>query len=461
MPTQTEVLTKLFSFFEAQKISYAVLGNCRQLPEQIPSDIDFAINPPDLSRVFRELRKFCHIHHIRLTQIIQHEQTAWYVVLSWQDNIGQLRFLQPDICGDYFQFGRQVLSAQTLLENRQKYLDPSGFKKMFYVPPPAISFIYYLLKKITKGRLTADQCTFLSEEWQKDPDGAYAQCLQYWPCHLVEVIAHSAVQNEWNTFSHRLPVFRETLHQYGFQFNHVMKEFKRKLTRIISPTGLHIALLGPDGSGKSTLASAITETLTPAFRGSQIWHLWPYQSHSGSNASPNVMPHSQAPRSGFSSLVKLVYWWVIFTVGYFHKVWPSKISSRLIVFDRYFDDLLIDPIRYRYGGPLRLAQWVGRFIPKPDLLFILDAPVNTLHSRKKEVLASEATRQRTAYRNLCHDQNHCFLIDTSLPLEAALSQIQDIILEFLEIRISRQYQSPQTDQTSRQQSLKDFLTFQP
>ena len=177
MPTQTEVLTKLFSFFEAQKISYAVLGNCRQLPEQIPSDIDFAINPPDLSRVFRELRKFCHIHHIRLTQIIQHEQTAWYVVLSWQDNIGQLRFLQPDICGDYFQFGRQVLSAQTLLENRQKYLENLQYSFEELEQKGAEGFDFSDLEEkveLLKDELTEKESEFfeLSKKLKEDKDNS-------------------------------------------------------------------------------------------------------------------------------------------------------------------------------------------------------------------------------------------------------------------------------------------------
>ena len=42
-------------------------------------------------------------------EIIQHEQAAWYFVLSWFDSKGNLHFLQPDVCGDYFRYGRPTL----------------------------------------------------------------------------------------------------------------------------------------------------------------------------------------------------------------------------------------------------------------------------------------------------------------------------------------------------------------
>ena len=56
-----------------------------------------------------------------------------------------------------------------------------------------------------------------------------------------------------------------------------------------------------------------------------------------------------------------------------------------MLFDRYHGDLLVDPRRYRYGGPMSLARLIVRFMPQPDLVFFLDATPEILLARKQEV----------------------------------------------------------------------------
>ena len=147
MLTRVELLHKFFSCFESENIAYAVLGNCRRFLEYSSGDIDIVIHPGDISRALNEIRMFCQSNNIRLVQIIKHEQSSWYLVLAWENEKGHLCFLHPDICGDYFRFGKQFLSADDLLRSRGKYLDQFGSEQFFYVPSPAMSFIYYLLKK--------------------------------------------------------------------------------------------------------------------------------------------------------------------------------------------------------------------------------------------------------------------------------------------------------------------------
>ena len=262
-----------------------------------------------------------------------------------------------------------------------------------------------------------------------------AQCQQYWPTSISTLIATCASSNDWGKFRHCLPTIQKTLEKnFPFNVSHFLKEIYRKVYRLIYPTGLHIVLLGPDGSGKSTIASQLQEKFLPAFRGTYTWHLWPYRGNSNSKGAIEVMPHTKPPRNLLTSVFKLGYWWINFTVGYLGKVWPSVLGSKLIIFDRYYHDLLIDPKRYRYGGPIWLAQVVKNFIPGPDLLFVLDAPVEVLHTRKNEVAAAEVRRQRAAYQHLARTRTNFFLIDASLPIEKVLCQIQGIMLDYLEKR---------------------------
>jgi hypothetical protein len=75
-------------------------------------------------------------------------------------------------------------------------------------------------------------------------------------------------------------------------------------------------------------------------------------------------------------------------------------ASGLIMFDRYFQDLLVDPIRYRYGGPMWLPRLLNAFVPPPDLLLlVLDAAEEVILSRKRELPPVELRRQRASYQS--------------------------------------------------------------
>ena len=50
------------------------------------------------------------------------------------------------------------------------------------------------------------------------------------------------------------------------------------------------------------------------------------------------------------------------------------IRTRLVIFDRYIYDLLVDSKRVRYGGPAWMLRLLARIVPRPELVILLDAP---------------------------------------------------------------------------------------
>jgi thymidylate kinase len=107
------------------------------------------------------------------------------------------------------------------------------------------------------------------------------------------------------------------------------------------------------------------------------------------------------------------------------------------LFDRYYDDLLADSKRYRYGGPMWLARLVGRFIPKPDLFFFLDLPAEVAHARKPEVSLEEAKRLREHYLKLALSVPNVHVVDASRPLEEVVAEVEKIILRYLAARTEK------------------------
>ncbi len=98
------------------------------------------------------------------------------------------------------------------------------------------------------------------------------------------------------------------------------------------------------------------------------------------------------------------------------------VRSTCVVFDRYYYDLIVDPCRYRFGGPKFAPIVINKFIPKPDLIILLDAPVEILLQRKQEVSFSEAERQRTEYLNLIKKLPSSVVVNSAQPLQNTVSE---------------------------------------
>jgi hypothetical protein len=112
----------------------------------------------------------------------------------------------------------------------------------------------------------------------------------------------------------------------------------------------------------------------------------------------------------------------------------------LVIFDRYFQDLLIDPRRYRYGGPMWLAKFLSRFVPRPELLMlVLDAEDKVILSRKREVALEELRRQRAAYRQFAAQEGNAYLLKTNQGIGPTVGEASRLIVEHLARRFERRH----------------------
>jgi thymidylate kinase len=143
------------------------------------------------------------------------------------------------------------------------------------------------------------------------------------------------------------------------------------------------------------------------------------------NAVVNIVPHSQPPRSVLFSLAKIFVWLL---EEWYANLFMDK-RGELLICDRYYHDLLIDPVRYRYGGPTWAAALVGKLMPRPQLWILLDAPVEVLQSRKQEVSPTECARQRQAYQDFVCKQRKFAIVDASLSLDNVIADVARAVVE--------------------------------
>ena len=193
--------------------------------------------------------------------------------------------------------------------------------------------------------------------------------------------------------------------------------------------GIVVAFLGADGSGKSTVITALQAELAPTFSDIKYIHLRPTVRTARAQEPPATDPHGQAPRSYLGSVAKMIYLLLAYIAGWYVNVLPHLHRSELVIFDRYFHDTLVDPVRYRYAGPLWLVRLVGKLIPKPNLWILLDADPDILQSRKQEVSPQETSRQRNAYLALAQELPDFHIVDASRSPDEVAADAEVIILD--------------------------------
>jgi thymidylate kinase len=185
---------------------------------------------------------------------------------------------------------------------------------------------------------------------------------------------------------------------------------------------LRIAILGPDGAGKSCVVRALIGKLGDGRHIVRMRHLKPrlVSLQPGKPATIVVDPHGKPQRSALISLAKILTWLM---EEWFANLFHDRMDE-LLICDRYYHDLLIDPLRYRYGGPAWAARLIGNLMPQPDLWVLLDAPVDVLQARKQEVPPEETLRQRKAYRAFVQGQKSAVIVDADRSLDQVIADVE-------------------------------------
>jgi thymidylate kinase len=194
--------------------------------------------------------------------------------------------------------------------------------------------------------------------------------------------------------------------------------------------GLWIALFGPDGAGKSAAIQRLAPQFSLSFRDIKRFHFRPRFRRGWQDAPPVTNPHGKSPRGFLLSIPKLFYWLADYCYAYVAVIRPALLNSTLIIFDRYYPDVLVDPVRYRLpASTLWFAKFLARLVPSPDLYILLDVPAEVLQQRKPEVACQESRRQRLVYLQMFHSLPNAFIVDAAGSLDEVTQQMKAVIVE--------------------------------
>ncbi len=192
----------------------------------------------------------------------------------------------------------------------------------------------------------------------------------------------------------------------------------------IRPRGVWAAAVGPDGSGKTTLLQHLRENLEgTVFPRVVLFHwrpsLLPSLSQlftgedSGSREENIKNPHGAKPAGPLSSLFRLLYYSMDFLLGYFFRVRRKLYQGNLVLFDRYFHDLMVDPERSRISIPWILPGIIARLLPHPQIIFYLGTDPEVVYKRKGELPREKIREMTEKYDKICRKFKYCVKLDSS------------------------------------------------
>ncbi|MDC0204492.1 hypothetical protein OAJ65_01705 [Flavobacteriales bacterium] len=404
-----QLFNELFSELTKIKFPYCIMNGYENYPNQIGSDIDIIVESID--NFFIVLKQLSCKLDFKIIQSLNHsfKTSNYYISKEFNEEVV---ILSLDVYQNY-------VVKERLLFKSNYFLADKVLLKNFFIPSKRKEFLYYFIKKIIKQDID-NKLDWLFSNYDKQ-----VSFRSFFKNDYSNIETAFQLKDKEYFSNNKEILLRDLLRSTNVSLILRFKNFIRLYKRIAYPTGLIISFLGPDGSGKSTIINILKERSLP-FRRIDYFHLKPAILSRKGNGQTVINPHEKKPYWGFLSYLKLGHFSLDYIFGYFIKILPLKIKSALVIFDRYYDDLLVDPKRYRYGGSILFASMTRFFIPKPDLCFVLIADEDVIYKRKQEVELNELTRQLKSYNSLIDGKQYVY-IDVNREVNEIVNEIEKII----------------------------------
>jgi thymidylate kinase len=427
--TAGAILQRVIATLEAAGVRTCILHGYRALPTSVSSDVDCVVSA-DPSDVIRLLDY--HQHSIG-AQVVRRDGS--YVVLATR--AGDVpSFLCLDLMRDCVVEDLVLYAGDEVLASRRRF-------GRFWIPAAHVGFAAYFARSIYKGRLDHTRIQEIEHFYNQDPGAADAELTRFWRPETSKLLASAASRIDWERVRTHAGRLRRELISNCLRRAPLrlvlgrLRSITRRMSRLIRPTGVVVVLLGPDGAGKSSAIEVLGSVLKDAFVRQEVRGFAPALSRLW-NGKPRstAEPHGLPVRSFSLSLLRAGYW-LVYNLWSHLSLHLARARSTLVLHDRHFSDILIDPRRYRYGGPrwaLRLNTWL---MPRPDLVVMLDAPAETLQARKQEVPFAETARQLALYREFVGGLSNGHIIDADRSREHVAVQAASVVLNWQAERCSR------------------------
>jgi thymidylate kinase len=423
-----------FQRLRSEKIAHIFLRNYAGFPERMGNDLDIFFRRDDLDRATALFARLLAESGGKLLHVHQRD----YVLAVWfRARAGEKDPIHLDFYHGAFSWhGLSYLSEQELIAGARR----TG---QFKTPRPAHEALNLSLTSLLWGE-------FVKSRYQERIQSLVARPEDLGDCDRIlkrefNVSARSLLEafNGSSTKASRaLAVqLRRSFKIRSFRrapfgtLRRAARYWVTEFKTVFAPPGMVVAIMGPDGSGKSTVLQAVKERVEYYFGEIVEYHWRPaflpdigiLLGRRKKQSGPLTDPHKNSLHSPPASAVRLVYYWLDYWLGYPLRVRKPKAKNHLVLFDRYAPDMWCDSRRYRLRLPVWFTRTLCRFVPRPDLTFVLVGSAETIHGRKKEMPIEELRELLPRYAAAAAANPANRAIDCDRPVSEIADEIASVI----------------------------------
>lgn len=417
MRTEVQFLTSFFDFLN-RRAEYAVLRNFEGLPARNDSrDIDIVLEQTTYKRIKNDLIQLVEQSGWRIVTYLNSDRLITWVCAGIGDD-GKAQLVQLDFFFHTSVFGVRLLEAKDFIAHRT-------FNGAVYHVDKEYEFLDKYLYDRAVGAAYPEKYRAVREAVSGKEEVQEV---------LKSVFGVSTVDDCDKQPGKKLLLhafFRRPLLSLG---RFLKFEYYRLRNYLCSDTGFSVGFTGPDGSGKTTVIDLLIDNLGEVFRKAhKYYHFRPalfgnlgevaHSARLKKEVDRNYSdPHRGGKTGTLSSLARLFYYSVDYIIGYWVKVKSVTRITRVVIFDRYYTDIICDSRRSRiYLNPKFLYGWGKLFIPSLDYNILLTASTDTILARKRELdeAGIQAINDRIDY--LQNKKGYQKVLNESTPEEAVRS----------------------------------------
>ncbi|MDQ7786905.1 MAG: hypothetical protein RDU01_04805 [Thermodesulfovibrionales bacterium] len=436
-----DCLNYLFREYERLGVQYCILRNYEKLPEEnIGADIDMLIERKAFKMNYEIILKMATHYNFHYINVIKRQYMTRYFLFKFKDN--NIFSLALDFHQDEEWKGAIYLCGEEILSGERQF-------KNFYIPSPTQEAFISWLSPLLSGGLIKDKYRYaILSNAQKGMETFSKLCINAFGEKLTQQLTpffESGKLDETVKFRKKII--------FSLYLNNVKKRTIKFLSNLalfylheiklrLFATRYFLSIIGPDGTGKTTIINALTDLFVDVFKTKHsnicVFHFRPLLlpnlkklfslgRHKGIEED-FTKPHRAKPSGVILSIFRLLYYFIDYTIGYLIKVKPLFARNKIVIFDRYYYDFIVDPARARIKLPKIIPITLMKLLPMPAIVIFLDNKAEIIYKRKQELPIEEISRQLVEYNNLTYKYSCFYKVDSS----KAVSEIaKEIACEFV------------------------------